>query len=48
MLTTIFMLPILGALVLTTMRDATPADLSRIKKAALVTSLVTFVLSMIM
>lgn len=48
MLTTLFILPILGAFVVATMQDKTVVDLSRIKKATLFTTLVTFVLSMIM
>lgn len=47
MLTTLFILPILGALVVATMQDKTAVDLSRIKKATLFTTLVTFVLSMV-
>nr|QNH82610.1 NADH dehydrogenase subunit 4 [Sterigmatomyces sp.] len=48
MLTTLILLPILGALLLTTMQENTAADLSRIKPTALVTTLVTWFLSVIM
>jgi NADH:ubiquinone oxidoreductase subunit 4 (subunit M) len=48
MLPTLLLLPLLGALILCTMSGSTPAEESRVKNVALVTSLVTFVLSMIM
>lgn len=48
MLPTLLLLPLVGALLLCTMSDSTPAEQSRVKSVALVTSLVTFVLSMIM
>ncbi len=48
MLITLILLPILGALVLTTMQDSTAADTSRIKRTALLTTLLTWFLSVIM
>lgn len=48
MLTTLISLPMVGALLLTTMHDTTPADLSRIKRTALVITLVTWFLSVIL
>lgn len=48
MLTALLLLPLFGALLLCTMTDTTPAEQSRVKSVALITSLVTFVLSMVM
>jgi NADH:ubiquinone oxidoreductase subunit 4 (subunit M) len=48
MLLALLILPLIGALLLCTMGDTTPTEKSRVKNVALVTSLVTFVLSMIM
>lgn len=48
MLPTLLLLPLFGALLLCTMSGTTPAEESRVKNVALITSLVTFVLSMIM
>jgi len=48
MLTSLLLLPLFGALLLCTMSDSTPTEQSRVKSVALVTSLVTFVLSMVM
>jgi hypothetical protein len=48
MLLTLFLLPLVGALILATMSDTTAGDLSRIKKTTLVITLITFVLSMVM
>jgi NADH:ubiquinone oxidoreductase subunit 4 (subunit M) len=48
MLLTLFLLPLVGALIIATMSDTTAEDLSRIKKAALLFTLITFVLSMVM
>lgn len=48
MLTSILLLPLFGALLLCTMADSTPADLSRVKKVTLSTSLATFILSIVM
>lgn len=48
MLTTLFLLPIFGALAISTMQDTTAAELSRIKKVALFTSLLTFIISIVM
>jgi NADH-ubiquinone oxidoreductase chain 4 len=45
---TLFLLPIVGALMITTMSDTTVADLSRIKKTTLIVTLITFVLSIVM
>jgi len=48
MLTSLLLLPLFGALLLCTMSDTTTAEQSRVKLVALVTSLVTFVLSIVM
>jgi NADH:ubiquinone oxidoreductase subunit 4 (subunit M) len=48
MLLTLFLLPLVGALIIVTMSDTTAEDLSRIKKTTLVITLITFVLSMVM
>jgi NADH-ubiquinone oxidoreductase chain 4 len=48
MLVTLFLLPLVGALIISTMSETTAGDLSRIKKTSLVFTLITFVLSMIM
>jgi len=48
MLPILLILPLFGALLLCTMTDNTPTEKSRVKSVALVTSLVTFILSMIM
>jgi len=48
MLPILLILPLFGALLLCTMADNTATEKSRVKSVALVTSLVTFILSMIM
>ena len=48
MLHTLILFPTLGALILSTMSGTTPMEVSRVKKVALITSLLTFVLSMIL
>jgi NADH:ubiquinone oxidoreductase subunit 4 (subunit M) len=48
MLYPILLIPLFGALLLCTMSDTTPTEQSRVKSVALITSLVTFVLYMIM
>lgn len=48
MLTSLLLLPLLGALLLCTMTDTTVSEQSRVKKVALSTSLVTFILSLVM
>ena len=48
MLTTLFLLPILGAFVLSTMQDISLTDISRIKKTALITTILTFFVSIMM
>jgi NADH:ubiquinone oxidoreductase subunit 4 (subunit M) len=48
MLPALLLIPLFGALLLCTMSGTTPAEESRVKNVALVTSLVTFVLSMVM
>jgi NADH:ubiquinone oxidoreductase subunit 4 (subunit M) len=48
MLISLFLLPMVGALMISTMFDYSAADLSRIKKTALAFTLITFVLSMVM
>jgi hypothetical protein len=48
MLTALLILPLFGALLLCTMSGSTPTEESRVKNVALVTSLATFILSIIM
>lgn len=48
MLLTLFLLPLIGALIIATMSDSTSQDISRLKNTALVFTLITFVLSMVM
>jgi hypothetical protein len=48
MLTSLLLLPLFGVLLLCTMADTTAADLSRVKKVTLTTSLATFILSIVM
>lgn len=48
MLTWLILIPLLGAMVLFPMNESTPAQISRVKRVALLTTVVTFILSMIM
>lgn len=48
MLPSLLILPLVGALLLCTMADTTAADLSRVKKVTLSTSLATFILSIVL
>jgi NADH:ubiquinone oxidoreductase subunit 4 (subunit M) len=48
MLMTLFFLPLVGALTISTMSEVTAADYSRIKKTALTFTLITFIVSMVM
>lgn len=48
MLPALLLLPLFGALLLCTMSGSTPTEESRVKNVALVTSLATFILSIIM
>lgn len=48
MLTSLIFIPLLGALILFPMSESTPSQISRIKRVALLTTVITFVLSMIM
>lgn len=48
MLTALLLIPLLGALTLAPMTESTPQQISRIKRVALLTTVVTFALSMIM
>lgn len=48
MLTSIILVPFLGALILAPMNDKTTAQISQIKSIALLTSVLTFILSMVM
>ena len=48
MLLTLFLLPLVGALIIVTMSDKTTEDLVRIKKTTLIITLITFLLSMVM
>jgi NADH:ubiquinone oxidoreductase subunit 4 (subunit M) len=48
MLTTLILIPLLGSLILAPMSETTHSDISRIKRVALLTTVVTFIVSMIM
>lgn len=48
MLITLFFLPLVGALAISTMSEVTAADMSRIKKTALTFTLIPFIVSMVM
>lgn len=48
MLTLLILIPLLGAMVLFPMSESTPAQISRVKRVALFTTVITFILSMIM
>jgi len=48
MLTGLILIPLLGALVLAPMNEATPLQISRVKRVALVFTIATFALSMVM
>ena len=48
MLTGLILIPLLGALTLAPMRESTPLQISRVKRIALLTTVATFILSMIM
>ena len=48
MLTSLILIPLLGALVLVPMSESTPEQISRVKRIALLTTVVTFIVSMVM
>lgn len=48
MLTSLILTPLIGALVLAPMAESTPKQISQVKRLALLTSIVTFILSMVM
>lgn len=48
MLTGLILIPILGALILAPMNESTPLQISRVKRVALLVTVVTFRLSMVM
>ena len=48
MLTALILIPLLGALILAPMSESTPLQISQVKRVALLTTVVTFILSMIM
>jgi NADH-ubiquinone oxidoreductase chain 4 len=48
MLTGLLLIPLLGALMLAPMNETTSSEISRVKRVALLTTVVTFILSMIM
>lgn len=48
MLTSLIVIPLFGAIMLFPMSESTPAQISRVKRVALLTTVVTFVLSIIM
>ena len=48
MITALILIPLLGAFTLAPMSESTPLQISRVKRVALLTTVVTFILSMIM
>ena len=48
MLTSLILTPLLGAILLVPMNESTPLQISRVKQVALLTTVVTFILSMIL
>ena len=48
MLTALILIPLLGALILAPMSESTPLQISQVKRVALLTTVVTFILSMVM
>ena len=48
MLTSLILTPLVGALILAPMNESTPLQISRVKQIALLTTIVTFILSMVM
>jgi hypothetical protein len=48
MLTGLILIPFLGAITLATMSETTPLQILRVKRIALLITVVTFILSMIM
>ena len=48
MLTALILIPLLGALILAPMSETTPQQISQVKRVALLTTVVTFILSMVM
>jgi len=48
MLTGLILIPLLGALILAPMNESTPSQISQVKQIALLTTVATFILSMVM
>jgi len=48
MLTGLILIPLLGALTLAPMNESTPLQISQVKRIALLTTVITFILSMVM
>ena len=48
MLTSLLIIPILGILALSPMQDGTPAAESRMKRIALLTTLINFIVSLVL
>lgn len=48
MLTSLILIPLLGAIILAPMSEITPLQISRVKRVALLTTVVTFIVSMLM
>ena len=48
MITALILIPLLGALILAPMSETTPLQISQVKRVALLTTVVTFILSMVM
>nr|QRH18090.1 NADH dehydrogenase subunit 4 [Sporobolomyces sp.] len=48
MLTALILIPLFGALILARMSETTPQEISQVKRVALLTTVVTFILSMVM
>lgn len=48
MLTSLILIPLIGALSLVPMSESTPQQISQVKRVALLTTVVTFALSMVL
>jgi len=48
MLTALLLIPLVGAIILAPMNETTPAQISSVKRIALMTTVMTFIVSMVM
>ena len=48
MLTALLLIPIVGAIILAPMNETTPAQISSVKRVALMTTVIAFIVSMVM